>query len=1051
MKAVLILCTLFILTTGICLAQSPVGTIAGVVRDPSGAVVAGAKVQAVSRATGQARTTATAEQGDYSLAALLAGDYDVNVTAPGFQRMVRSATVEVGSTTAADFALKVGEVSESVTVGAASPLIHYDSASIGGLTTRDQIEDLPLNGRSFLELAKLQPGVQPPIPANRNRTVVPFLGAPGDNVGGSRVTVDGGSITSVGLGGSQMGFSQEVVQEFQISTVNFDLSTGIADEGAINVVTRSGGNALYGTAFYFFRDHKLSAYPALKRDPTNPDPFFQRRQFGFALGGPIRGDHVFYFGSWERKEQRGAVATTLLAPDFAHFSRITNSPLFGDLFSVRLDGRISNAHTAFVRHSHDGSLAFGPGAASSGGNPNGYPSNWNRVQTWVDQSLLGLTSVLRSTLVNDFRFSYFFVSSKSVAGGEQDCAGCLGVGAPSINISQAGLIMGNSGSSYNLERRFQFNDSIDWQRSTHRVRLGADWEHNRDLNLLWGDEPVTITLFSPDQVRTYNPQAPPELRIPLPAAFRTLDDILQLPLQSMTVGIGDPRVPQENGSTVRTWNTLWLYFQDTWRLRERLTLNYGLGWAFDGTLNHDLSKPALLAPLLGAGGLGPTRNRWTNFSPVLGLAWGPSQDGKTVVRAGAGLFYGVQGLTSKMDAERVALGPPGLGRETFQGTSIPNTLPGVPGVPLGRPLNFPGNPTLFTGANLMAILPGIRASLVQGLANADRSVRSIQITKQAPAAIFPADVPNPSALHASLGVQREIVKDFVLSADFAYRHFVHAPENGGAFDVNHFNSVRGPVIPACSPVERNDPQALCSNGPINVYVAPYRFTYKGLLLRAEKRFSHGFQALGSYAYSSNTGTNAGTGFNLENWLQNVGPTAGPTQTLNVAGVAQLPWRFEMGLNFSYSNAPGFSAFVGQIDFDGDGTTSDLLPGTTVNAFNRGMGRADLQRLVTEFNQTYADTRDKQGRTIPHLTLPADYSFGDNFHSLDLRLSRAFVFDGRWHLSLIGEVFNLFNKANLSGYSGDLTSPAFGQPTSRVTQVFGSGGPRAFQLGARVSF
>jgi hypothetical protein len=94
----------------------------------------------------------------------------------------------------------------------------------------------------------------------------------------------------------------------------------------------------------------------------------------------------------------------------------------------------------------------------------------------------------------------------------------------------------------------------------------------------------------------------------------------------------------------------------------------------------------------------------------------------------------------------------------------------------------------------------------------------------------------------------------------------------------------------------------------------------------------------------------------------------------------------------------------------DGATGDLLPGTTVNAFNRGMGRADLERLVAQFNPTYAGTKDSQGRTIPRLTLPAGYAFGDNFHALDLRLSRSFVLRERWRLSLIGEVFNLYNKA-----------------------------------------
>jgi hypothetical protein len=730
-------------------------------------------------------------------------------------------------------------------------------------------------------------------------------------------------------------------------------------------------------------------------------------------------------------------------------SRITSNPLIGTLFSARLDAKINNAHTVFVRHSRDASRAFGPGATISGGSSNAYPSTWNRVVTAADQSLIALTSVLHPTLVNDLRLSSFIIKSRMDAAGEQDCPACLGLRAPSINIPQAGLLIGNSAASDNLERRFHLTDSITWQRSAHRVRFGLDWEHNRDRNLIWSNEPVSITLFSPGRVRSYNsqPGVPQQERIPLPAVFRTLDDILQLPLQSMTIGIGDPGVPQENGGFVRRWNTTWLYAEDAWRVHDRVTLTYGLGWGFDGILNHDLHKPPLLAPLLGSDGLGPTRNNWTNFSPVMGAVWTPSSNRKTVFRLGAGRYYRPQGLTSSMDAERIALGPPGLGRQNFAGSSILNPIPGIPGVPVGTPLDFRNAATLFTGADLMAILPAIRAAQSQILANADRSVQQIQITKQQASpntAIFPADAPNPSAVHLNLGLQREFRRGMVLSADVVYRRFVHVPQNGGTIDLNHYTSVRGPVIRGCTPAESTDPGALCSRGAINVYVAPYRFTYKGLLLRAERRFSGGFQLLGSYAYSRNSGTNAGVGFNLDNWLENTGPTPiDVTHVVNLAGVVRLPWRFDLGLNVSYSSVPPFSAFVGGIDLNGDGTTGDLLPGTTVSAFNRGMGRADLERFVAQFNESHAG--------LPPLTLPAHYSFGDNFQSLDMRLSRSLVIRQRLRVSLIGEAFNVFNASNLSDYSGDLTSAAFGQPTSRATQVFGSGGPRSFQIAARMSF
>jgi hypothetical protein len=1043
MRAHLLL--VMLLAVGSALAQAPTGTIAGVVADPTGTPIAGSRLRVTNRDSGLTRTLTTSADGDYSAAALPPGVYQVRAEADGFGGLERAAIVETGVTTTLNMTLQVNELSEQVTVDTAAPLIQYEHHQVGGLISRKQIEDLPLNGRNFLELAKLEPGVQAPARASSNRTFVPALGQPGGNSGrGTRETVDGGSIMAVGNGGSAMGFSQEVVNEFQIATVSFDLTTGLTNGAAINVTTRSGGNGLHGTGFYFFRGHNLAAYPGLSRNIADPNPFFQRQQFGFALGGPIRRDRFFFFGMYERNSQRGVAATTLLVPEFAHLNRITPSPYFGTQLSMRLDGRLTKTHTAFARYSHDGIRAFGPTTLQ----PNSYPSSWTSQPAWADQSILGLTSVYGDTLVNDLRFSFFYVSSSQVPVTQNECPDCLGIGAPSISVLQTGLILGGSFNQKTLGRRFHLNDYVTWQRAAHRLRFGVDWEYNRGGTVSASNEPATFTLFSPQRAR--------QAGIPLPSEFRTLDDILELPLQSVTVGVGDPRVPQANGSLVRSWHTLRLFFQDTWRLRRQLTVNYGLGWSIDRNLNYDLSKPTLLAPILGADNLGPTRRQWKNFSPVLGLAWSPGHDGKTVIRAGSGLFYDFL-FPPYLDNERALLSPPVSGRQNISGNRLFNCLPGIAGVPVGAPLNFPNTPTRFRGAHLLTCLPAIRSDLEQSLANAERSVQAIQLTKQA-AGLSPVDVPSWSALHVNVGVQREIARSFVLSADFAFRHFDHI--GLGQLDLNHFNSARGPVIPRCiDEAQRNDPHALCSTGPINVQTNAGRVSYKGLLVRADKRFSRGFQLIGSWAYSSNTGTSTAggdgrqpPGFNLDDWLSNRGPLANDiTHIVNLAGVVQLPTHFRLGFNFSYASAPPLSAFIAGSDFNGDGTTDDLLPGTTVNAFNRGFGRTELESLVGQFNQIYAGRVDAKGAVIPHLVLPERYWFGDNFHSLDLRLTREFQLYDRWRLALIGEVFNVFNAANLSGHSGNLTNIAFGQPSARFTQVFGSGGPRAFQLGARISF
>ena len=259
--------------------------------DSSNAFVPTAHLSIVNRATGETRTVTTSAEGRFSAEALPPGLYLVTAEVTGFKRRQRDATIDAGTITTVNLVLEPGEVTETVPVSGAVPLLRYDQHEVSGVITREQIENLPLNGRNFLDLAKLEPGVRDAVRATNNRTFVPMLGAGLQTIpriGYTSVTLDGASITAISGNGSGMQLSQEAVQEFQISTVNFDASTHLTSNGAINIVTRSGANTDRGDGFFFYRDHNLAAYPGLSRDPVNPDPFFRRQQFGLSMGGPIR-------------------------------------------------------------------------------------------------------------------------------------------------------------------------------------------------------------------------------------------------------------------------------------------------------------------------------------------------------------------------------------------------------------------------------------------------------------------------------------------------------------------------------------------------------------------------------------------------------------------------------------------------------------------------------------------------------------------------------------------------------------------------------------------
>jgi hypothetical protein len=311
MKRVILCLVAFLLSGPMMQAQLPTGTILGVAKDPSGAVVPGVTITAQNTDTGQSRASKTGGDGAYRLDALSIGNYSVTAEAAGFQREVQSGlTLAVGQEAVVNFALQVGQATQTVSVTTQAPLVNTTSSSISSLVTPQVISDLPLNGRNYNDLTLLQIGVTKSLNSNNNATIGYNGTAYSSNGAPQRSNtymLDGALMMSLSgnNGSSALGTTLGVdgIQEYRIITNSFDAEYGMTMGSQMTIVSKSGTNQFHGDIFEFLRNSVLDARnffdlpPALLDGHRNPE--FRRNQFGGAFGGPIRKDKTFFFGVYE--------------------------------------------------------------------------------------------------------------------------------------------------------------------------------------------------------------------------------------------------------------------------------------------------------------------------------------------------------------------------------------------------------------------------------------------------------------------------------------------------------------------------------------------------------------------------------------------------------------------------------------------------------------------------------------------------------------------------------------------------------------------------------
>src|SRR6202044_3652698 len=284
------------------LAQTTIstGSIQGVVTDPTGAVVSGAKISINNKATGRVITSTTTSAGTYGSGALIPGDYTLRVEAQGFSTSELAVIVQVGVTSTGNIKLHVGQAAQVVEVQSSDLQVNTEQATVQGVLSTEQIENLPINGRNFLDLAQLEPGVQIQDGGTFDPTKKGFSSI---SIGGrfgrtARIEVDGLDTSDETVGTVTQDIPQGAIQEFSIGESMLDLSTELTSSGSVNVVTKSGTNTYHGQGYYYFRDQSLDAnLPGASHTP------FQRNQFGGNFGGAIIKNKLFFFVDAERTKQ----------------------------------------------------------------------------------------------------------------------------------------------------------------------------------------------------------------------------------------------------------------------------------------------------------------------------------------------------------------------------------------------------------------------------------------------------------------------------------------------------------------------------------------------------------------------------------------------------------------------------------------------------------------------------------------------------------------------------------------------------------------------------
>jgi Carboxypeptidase regulatory-like domain/TonB-dependent Receptor Plug Domain/TonB dependent receptor len=700
----LILCAVVVLSACGALrlhAQAVGATLSGTVTDPSGGVIPKAEVVILNAATGETHNVSSNAEGIYSAPNVPPGNYTVTVTAAGFSKAVQNGiTLTVGGTQVLNVAMQVGQASQTVEVTTEAPTVNLTNAEIGALTTEAAIKELPLNGRSWSDLANLTTGVyqlhtQPNL-ESRDRFTRGYgiqLSISGSRPQQNNYRVDGVSINDPGNGGpgSVLGANSGVdaIAEFSVLTTGYSTEYGRASGGIINATTKSGSNQFHGSGYEFLRNSWLDAPNFF--DPNGITPPFRRNQFGASAGGPIIKNKTFVFGDYEGLRQSLGISKVSQVPSVAGAASADPAitPYLTALFPVggTLNGKQLCVITPTSDPFHD-NCSFGANQVSSEnyyiiradhtisdkdhlsgtffrdkastGTPDNYSNQVVNTATSETFATIAETHTFGTNFVNSARFGFNRVTQGGPAGATPNNPAAAdaafgifaGLDAPQVAIGGANAIKFSGGITSNSPQKnnwnsYQFYDDAFWTKGKHSLKFGANVERIQ-LNVFRSARPGGIFAYSSWAAFLNNCGAQ---KVGACAALGGTGTA------SITTDIPGTLAPEEERQSV-----FGVYIQDDYHVRQNLTINLGLRYEpttvpFDpkgrnATLDsiYDTTKTQL--PLCGtlftdANG-NPTcnsrngplfkNNTLHDFDPRVGFAWDPKGNGKMSIRGGAGLY-----------------------------------------------------------------------------------------------------------------------------------------------------------------------------------------------------------------------------------------------------------------------------------------------------------------------------------------------------------------------------------------------------------------------------